>query len=85
MKKKNSVSSKRHVHNGSLKKIADFNMSCASITKLVETNKNACFIISKNKFLISLSLKLCASLIPHAVNQDALLNIKSQHKVHKAR
>lgn len=85
MKKRNSVSSKRHVHNGSLKKIVAFNMSCASITKLVGTNKNASFIISKNKFLISLSLKLCASTILHVVNQDVLLSIKSQHKVHKAR
>jgi len=59
-------------------------MFCASLIKLVGTNKNACFIISKDKFLISLNLKLCASLIPHAINRDVLLSTKKLLKDHKA-
>lgn len=77
MRKKNFVSSKRHVHNGLPKKIVVLNMCCASLTKLVGTNRNACFTISKSKFLINQNLKLCVSSIQSVQNLAVLLNTKN--------
>lgn len=85
MKKRSSVSSKKPVHNGSLKKIVASSMCSVSLIKLVGTNKNACFTISKNNFLKNQSLKLCVSSIQNVRNLDVLLNTKKLLKNLKIR
>lgn len=59
-------------------------MYFASSINHVETNKNACFTIDKNKYLTNQSLKHYASITQIAPNQAALLNMKKLHNNLKA-
>lgn len=84
-RKKNFASLKRLVHSGWQKKIVDLIMSNASSKIHVKTNRNACFIISKNNYLTNQSHKPCVNLARHVIRLDAHLNMKEHLRDHKGR